>query len=238
MAQRATTSSGGRPTKRGAVLIALTAFLVGLAAGGVHRGSGGAADDRTTSQTAARSAAPEVAIDTAADRRSAPDGFARSEAGAVSAAAAFVTSGQMLLDVDPLAAEKAVRAMAAAETADAQVVETLAKLAAARDALREGTGRIRYAQAVLAWRLDSYSPTRARVAVWNVGVLSRTGIAPPQASWATSTFDLVWERGDWRLRSETIAAGPAPVLDNSGPPATSDELDDALDGFTDFRGAP
>ena len=34
--------------------------------------------------------------------------------------------------------------------------------------------------------LDGFTKDRARVVVWNVGVLSRDGVAQPQASWATS----------------------------------------------------
>ena len=124
--------------------------------------------------------------------------------------------------------------MSAADTADAQVTDVLAKLSAARAALSRGSGPIVYRQSVLAWRLEAFAPDRARVAIWNVGVLSRDGIAPPQASWAISTFDLVWERGDWRIWSEAISPGPAPILDDSTAPATSKQLDAALTGFTDF----
>jgi hypothetical protein len=69
------------------------------------------------------------------------------------------------------------------------------------------------------------------VAVWHVGVLSRTGVAPPQAGWAVSVVDLVWERGDWKLEHETVTAGPTPILDASAPPATAEQLEAALDGF-------
>ena len=235
MAQRTRTSSGGRSAKGRAAYIAVAAFLLGLAAGGVQRGLGASRDHATQPRPASRTS---TAVQTEDQSDAAPAGFARTQAGAVAAAAAFVTTGQLLLDVDPLAAEGVVREMAAARTADAQVTETLTKLAAARDALAAGTGRIRYPQSVLAWRVDSFSQRRARVAIWGVGVLSRAEIAPPQASWAVSTLDLVWERGDWRLLSERIVPGPAPMLDDSAPPATSDQLESALEGFADFRGAP
>lgn len=161
-------------------------------------------------------------------------GFARTQEGAVAAAASYVCTGQALLDMDPLAAEKAVRHMAADTTADNQVRQTLAKLRDARQALAPGSGPIDFRQAAVASRVEAWSPDRARVAVWNVGVLSREGVAPPQAAWAVSTFDLVWDRDDWKVWSETIAPGPAPILDDSAPPATAQQLVSTLDGFTDL----
>lgn len=234
MAQRTTTPSGGRSNRGRAAYVAVAAFLLGLAAGGVHRG-GSSPDERVAA--ASSSDTTPVAAAAAPRRGAVPGGFARSTVGAVAAATGYVTTGQLLLDVDPLAAEAAVRQMASTATADAQVADTLAKLAAARAALSEGTGPIRFTQAALAWRLDSYTQRRARVAVWSVGVLSRLDVAPPQASWSTSTLDLVWETGDWRIRSETITPGPAPMLDASAAPATSAELETALTEFNGFHGA-
>ena len=164
-----------------------------------------------------------------------PAGFARTPEGAMAAAASFVTTGQALLDMDAFAAEQAVRQMAAAGAADGQVRETIAKLAAVRSALAAGGGPIVFRQASIAARVDVWSPDRTRVAVWNVGVLSRAGVAPPQAGWAISVFELVWERDDWKVWSETITPGPAPIPDASAAPATSEQLASALNGFVDLR---
>lgn len=218
------------------VAIVLTAFIAGLAVAGQF----GRNHARRTPIQADRQPRPAsgAGVTTApgpADRTDGiPSGFARTREGAVAAAAAFVTTGQALLDMDPLAASEAVRRMAAAVTADAQVDDVLKRLAAARETLATGSGPVVYWQATLAWRVDGYTPERARVAVWNVGVLSREGVAPPQAGWAVSSFDLVWERGDWRIWAETITPGPAPLPDDSAAPATSAQLAAALDGFTDF----
>jgi hypothetical protein len=150
------------------------------------------------------------------------------------AAASFVCTGQSILDMDPLSAEEAVRQMAATSTAEQQVADTLAKLRTARADLAGGTGATVYRQAAIAWRVEAFSPDRARVAVWSVSVLARNGVAPPQAGWATSTFNVVWERGDWKIESEVIVPGPAPTLDNSAAPATAPQLLASLQGFTDF----
>jgi hypothetical protein len=167
-----------------------------------------------------------------------PAGFSHDRDGAVGAAASFVCSGQALLDTDPLSAEDSIRQMATSATADDQVRDALSRLAALRNRLSAGDGPIVLRQAALAWRVDNITTDSAGVDVWNVSVLSRDGVAPPQASWAISTLDLVWERGDWHLDRETVSPGPAPVLDNSAAPATAQQLTAAIDGFTNFGGTP
>jgi len=42
----------------------------------------------------------------------------------------------------------------------------------------------------------------------------------------------VWERGDWKVWSETITPGPAPALDAGAAPASHEQLDQALSDFT------
>ena len=135
----------------------------------------------------------------------------------------------------PAEVESAIRTMAAEGAADAQLADTTTRLTAARSALAGSTAPIEYHQAILATRVDAYTPERTRVSVWNVGVLSREGVAsPPQAGWTISTFDLVWERGDWKVWAETIVPGPAPITNNAAMPATSAQLRERLAGFTDY----
>ena len=162
----------------------------------------------------------------------APNDGARTPAGARTAAIAFVTNGQGLLDVDSAAVERTVRAGAATETADAQVRDISARIASVHTVLASGTGPIHYRQAALATRIDAFTPDRARVAVWHVGVLSRAEIAPPQAGWAISVIDLIWEADGWKLVSEQVTPGPTPIPDHSAAPATATEIDAALDGFS------
>lgn len=231
-------------SRRAMVAVASLSLLTGIALHAVladrPTGSGHVTRPDAAAPPVDQSALPSSATDAPAlpgpsrIEHGAPAGFSRTREGAVAAAASFVTTGQALLDMDPLAAEDAVRQMAATSTADQQVADLLAKLRATRDELSGGTGPIIYRQAAVAWRVDSFSPDRARVAIWNVGVLARDGVAPPQAGWATSAFDLVWERGDWKIAGETITPGPAPILDNSAAPATAAQLSTALRDFTDF----
>jgi hypothetical protein len=134
----------------------------------------------------------------------------------------------------PAELEAAVRAMAAEDSAAALLADTMSRLEAARSALAGSDAPIDYHQAVLSVRVDGYSPERARVSVWSVGVLSREGVAPPQAGWSISTFDLVWERGDWKIAAESIVPGPAPITNAAAPPATSAQLRQRLAGFAPY----
>lgn len=235
-ARRPATAAAAGVGVRRVAAVAGAAFLAGI---GFHAI---AATDRPLPAT--RTAA--AAVDAPLPNRTAvgptrlvegvPAGFANTEAGAVAAAASFVATGQALIDMDPLATEDAVRQMATGATADRQVTRTLAALSQLRQVLRAGTGPVTVHQAAMATRLERFGAGRARVAVWNVTVLARDGIAPPQAGWKVSTYELVWERDDWRIDAETVTPGPAPVLDDSTPPATSAQLDSALDGFSPFTG--
>jgi hypothetical protein len=163
-----------------------------------------------------------------------PAGFARTEDGAIAAAASYVTTGDVLLGGDQLAVEAAVRQMAAGDTALHQIEDAQNRLAATRSALASGNGPIHFRQASIAARVEAWSPDEARVAIWNVGVLSRAGVAPPQAGWAVSSFELVWEGDDWKIRSEAITPGPAPIPNASATPATSEQLAATIAGFVDL----
>jgi hypothetical protein len=166
-----------------------------------------------------------------------PQGFARTREGAVAAATGFLLTGQALLDLAPTQVNDAIGVMTASGSRAAQVTRTTRQLTDLREALSDGTGPILYAQSVLATRVDAYTPRRARVSMWTVGVLSRRSAAPPQAGWSITTYDLVWEDSDWKLWSDDRDAGPAPMLNAGAPPATADELAERLEGFDIGRAA-
>ncbi|MEW6470670.1 MAG: hypothetical protein AB1679_00160 [Actinomycetota bacterium] len=225
---------GERRRARVYPLRTVTYLAAGLLGAGIHA-AWSASDPRPSTPTIVREAqAPQQFPGPTRVKAGMPAGFAHTPEGAVSAAASFVTTGQALLDMDPAAAERAVRQMAATTTADAQAQAAMERLAAVRSALASGSGSIVFRQASVAARILAWSPERAQVAIWNVGVLSRAGVAPPQAGWAVSTFDLVWERDDWRIWSETIAPGPAPIPDASVAPTDAHTFVTALDGFVDL----
>ncbi len=151
------------------VALVVLAFFVGLAVRGFL--TAGSSDD-------ANAIGPAVGADaTGSGPRSyvdgIPSGFAHTEDGARAAAIAYVLTGQRLLELVPTRVAAAVRSMAASGSADAQVTEADEQLRHLRETLADGTGPTRYLQAVIASRVDAFTPERARVSVWSVGVLFR-----------------------------------------------------------------
>jgi hypothetical protein len=214
-------------TGRRVIALTAAAFVVGIA---------------TARLVAPPTPATNAVTDPHADRRQsspsggraggiAPGGFAHTRNGAVAAAIAYVRTGQAMLDASDDEAAAEVRAMSADASADAQADELVARLHVLRRTLADATGPVTYRQAALATSVDVYTAERATVSVWHVGVLAADGTAPPQANWAVSRFELVWEHGTWKVWSETITPGPAPIAAADAAPATNAAYDSALAGF-------
>lgn len=85
-------------------------------------------------------------------------------------------------------------------------------------------------------RLDGYSPTSAKVAVWYTGLIGMSGAKstdPVRTSWKTWIFELVWTGGDWKVLSDTQQDGPAPVPGDAAA-STSDDISKAIKEFGGF----
>lgn len=161
-----------------------------------------------------------------------PTGFARTDDGAAAAGVGYVLTGAAFMNMAPTQVPDAIALMSAKASTPARVDEAQTKLTQLRKVLSGGQGPTQYLQAALAVRVEAFTVDRARVSVWAVGVLSRDGAAVPQAGWTISTFELVWEGGDWKVWSEQIAPGPTPDLNAGDRPATSTDFGSRLHGFT------
>ncbi|MEV6687385.1 hypothetical protein AB0N28_18920 [Streptomyces sp. NPDC051130] len=85
-------------------------------------------------------------------------------------------------------------------------------------------------------RLESYSPTNAKVAVWYTGLLGMSGpksTDPVRTTWKTWTFELSWAGEDWKIGADTQQDGPAPVPGDV-PASTSDDISKAVKEFGGF----
>ena len=165
-----------------------------------------------------------------------PAGFARTRAGAIAAATTDIRQGQRLYEMAADARVAALRGMASRAAAGAYVAEQTQQLAELDGIAARGDGPLTWDVGVLATRLDAYTPSRALVTVWRVGILSITGLTAPLAEWTTDAYELVWERGDWRIWSETQTPGPTPLGHPSETPSTPEQLRTALAGFTRYPG--
>jgi hypothetical protein len=166
-----------------------------------------------------------------------PDHFAHRRDGAVAAAASDLRQGQLLFDLVESARGPALEAMAASASAPAFVAEQAQALADLDAIAARGQGALTWDVTVVATRLDAYTAARAQVSLWRVGVLSIGGLTAPLAEWATVRVELVWERGDWRIWSETQMPGPTPMLHPAERPSTPEQLRVGLAGFDRYPDA-
>jgi hypothetical protein len=173
-------------------------------------------------------------------------GYARSQEGAVAAAANFtrVLASDLILDdarrraaIDVLAAPEARGRLQ--KTFDQAVVP-----------LRQGLGVTspvgKDAQVLLratpvGWRVESYGAGKARVAIWVTSVGGSVGgatqTAPIREAWGTTTVDLRWAGGDWKQVDSSTVDGPVPIADVA-PPTPAPELLGKANEFKEFTYAP
>lgn len=164
---------------------------------------------------------------------------ARTREGAVAAAASAVAllDGPALLDskrirslVGRIAASSARGAL---ERAYAQgAVEVRSRLAV--DSVPAPVVILR--SALVGYRIDSYTPSAATVAIWRVGIVGSGASVQPQQSWRTETVSLVWEHG-WKVTSFASTPGPTPPLPQPAETTTAGDLFTEIPRFEPFSHA-
>ncbi|MFP4636546.1 MAG: hypothetical protein ACLFRD_11845, partial [Nitriliruptoraceae bacterium] len=140
-----------------------------------------------------------------------PVGFAPDEAGAVAAATAYTIAfdGPLLFD-DRLADAVAV---AATDQAHAELEEQFTEVAAllSERLNLEDRSEVVTRPAPAGYRLDEFANAdHATVAVWGTALVL-AGEAPIPPGWRTTTVELVWAGGDWKLAELTSRPGPEPL---------------------------
>ena len=206
------------------VAVVATAFVLGVAAGGLRAQPGA----HRTAPPASGQDAPTPG-DPAGDP--AQGEHERSEAGARSAALAYATASQGWLYLSDEDIDRSVRAVATEAAGPALSRDTVAALGAAREALARSPGRVWWLVRPLASRLERFDPAGARVVVWTLTVLSAADVALPQADWARVGLDLVWAGDAWRLQAIAHSPGPTPMAGTRDRPWQPEPFDEALDGF-------
>ncbi|MGW6975581.1 hypothetical protein [Streptomyces sp. NPDC054952] len=85
-------------------------------------------------------------------------------------------------------------------------------------------------------RVENYSPTAAKIAVWYTGLVGMSGAKstdPVRTTWKTWTFELSWVGEGWRVANGIQQDGPAPVPGDV-PVSTSDDMSKAIKEFGGF----
>jgi len=173
-----------------------------------------------------------------------PVGWDASRAGAVGAAAGYaktMSTRWFLTDQDRR--HRAVGLLATPEQA--------ANLTGSQDLLAAGllggslgpllsSGRARsvLTTALLGYRVEAFSARSARVALWAVVVYgAETGLLPG-AAWTTTTMELAWVGGDWKLASTLTAVGPTPPQPDGDADGSLGELVATARTFRGFTDVP
>jgi len=167
-----------------------------------------------------------------------PVGFAADESGAVAAALSYATASQRWLYFTDDEIEAAIAEIATPVAAPRLVEDVVADTSMARDQLARSQGRIWWLVRPLAWRVEHFRDSEARVSVWTVTILSAAAVAAPQSEFLTVTLDLAWADGDWRVDGVRDTPGPTPITGPKDQPWDAQPFDQALEGFTRIDGEP
>lgn len=135
----------------------------------------------------------------------------RSANGAVSAAADYL---QLLDGTAPPAARSAgLRAVTVAPLtsqalrAASATVALTDRLSARGPAVIDGWR--------LGWRVLSYTPHRAQVAIWTMGIAASPALVL-SPDWSTTTCTVKWSEDSWRVATAQTSAGPTPPAAGAG----------------------
>jgi hypothetical protein len=162
-----------------------------------------------------------------------PVGYARSEQGAVAAAANFslVTANDALLDADALAS--AMETLAAPEWQEEARTQAANGYQFVLDRYGEGAD---VTGAVLRYEVAEFAADRAVIKLWTVSIASGPLRPNPEEVWGVVTVDLVWTEGDWRVSRSESSPGPSPVDLPTREPEES--VESVLEDFDEFSRAP
>ncbi|MQY16882.1 hypothetical protein SRB5_70850 [Streptomyces sp. RB5] len=221
------------------LLIAAIAFVNrgGDSGSSSEGGSGGSSQKGGTSPTAPSGERPVQGANSGI-----PAGFAKTEEGAQSAAANYAVAlgGTEMFDAEGRAtvAEAVYTPDALAKRKDAldkvYSDEAFLKrigLTASGQAPRGMTFVSRTNP--VGTRTEDFGGNRATVSVWYSSLFGLAGEGatnPVSESWYTSTFELQWVNGDWKVSDFTQKDGPTPVGRDQRA-SSAEEMADAVEGF-------
>ena len=215
--------------------VAATALLAGGVVIGTLIGSPAADSPPAITVTTSEPAALDEMGESDAARRLEAD--IRTEAGAITAATAYVGSLDRAALLDPLRLRTIVETMASSAAREDLTRAYEQAAAQTRERLGDATQPVILRAAPVGYRLDGFTADDATVSVWRVGIVGSAGAAvEPKQSWRTVTVSLVWEDGAWKVASFQSTPGPTPPLAAVAvTPAT--DLFAVVPGFAEFTRA-
>ena len=82
----------------------------------------------------------------------------------------------------------------------------------------------------IGYRVDRFEPPRATVSIWGMALFG-SGAYEPVSQWATSTVELAWQHGAWKIAAMRNRGGPSPRW-------SIEELADGAASFDEYRHVP
>lgn len=222
--------TGGRGCVFAGILAVLALLVLGMAIG-----SRIASPPEPATQVASEAALPEP-VERSPVRPAGPSP-ARTPSGAVAAAARSITAfnGEVLLEPARL---RAVVSRIASRPSRSHLLAVFSEASAQT---RAGLGAdttpkpiILLRSVPVGYRVERFSPDRATVAIWYVGIVGSGATVYPQQSWRTQRVELVWEADAWKVASFASRHGPTPPLSNAGAADAPGDLFAAIPSFEEF----
>lgn len=241
-----------RPVRNSRSIVTITGVVVLLIAAIAFANRGGTGDDDTASPGAkssgAAGSAPTAATGTKpvqGKNGTIASGFAQDEQGAQSAAANYsvaLVSDGMFDKERRREISEAVYApdVAAARRGDLDKVYSQESFLTSiglnpNGKAPEGLTFISRANPV-GTKIEKYLGDTATVAVWYSALFGLAGEGsknPVSESWYTTTYELKWVDGDWKVTDFTQKDGPVPVGRDQAA-SSAEEMADAVQGFGGF----
>ena len=165
-----------------------------------------------------------------------PVGYARTEEGAVAAAANYTALLGGKQNMDPSYGERAYPVFAQPQVVDELLARSREFIASGNDpaSLVADPGLVLRA-APIGYRVDSYTANKAVVSVWAVVTGAGTDALPLATAWGTEQLSLIWEGGDWRVAAIARESGPTPP---DSATIGSVDVAEQMQAFTPFVYAP
>lgn len=151
--------------------------------------------------------------------------FARTPSGAAAAVASFQRSfaspailrpGGLRARIEDAATPGYVAEMLAANTPGTERIAA----GAIGMGLAQGTQTI-YAAVPIGYRVEGFSPQRARILTWGFTLLGNADSVEPAAYFGLTHTDLAWTDDGWRIASTSGRFGPTPALGTPAEPLGS-----------------
>lgn len=163
----------------------------------------------------ARAATPANA-GAARTRAGVPIGFPRTRLGAAQAVAAYEQSFASPAILEPGVLRRRIEAVAMPD----YVAQMLAANSAGERRIAAGpigqglsSGlQTLYSAVPIGYRIESFSPTRARVLTWGFTLLGNASSVAPSAYFGLTHTELVWSNAQWKIAETRGGFGPTPKL--------------------------